>query len=206
MSPSLCRAVQAVLSIPLPGNRERRFLEDEIAKKAEIRRLARHIGGYPDRFDPLFQRAETRLWAREYVAGLGERDWQRLTVAEGAKGRRVFDFAFLRGVAKRGGLPGRDAWLMVRRSLDQTPEIKYYLSNAPADVDTERMAVVGSERWRVESAIKEAKSQTGLDESEGRNWKHWHHHTTLSMLAQAFLTCARVTGAYNLSQKGSFGR
>jgi SRSO17 transposase len=127
------------------------------------------------------------------AARLSEKDWRRIAVATGTQGRRVFDFAFLRVVEKRRGLPGRDAWLMVRRSLDQTPEIKYYLSNAPAGVDRERMAVVGSERWRVEGAIKEAKGQTGLDESEGRNWKHWHHHTTLSMLAHALLCCARVS-------------
>lgn len=121
------------------------------------------------------------------------RDWRRYTVAQGTQGRRVFDFAFLRVVEKRDALPAGDVWLMVRRSLDQTPEIKYYLSNAPVDVDLQRMAVVGSERWRVEGAIKEAKGQTGLDESEGRNWNHWHHHTTLSILAHAFLTCARIT-------------
>ncbi|MBM4030124.1 MAG: IS701 family transposase [Planctomycetes bacterium] len=130
---------------------------------------------------------------------LAEKDWRRIAVAQGPEGRRVYDFAFLRVVEKRGGLPGRDAWLMVRRSLDQTPEIKHYLSNAPRNVDLERMAAVGSERWRVDGAIKEAKGQTGLAESEGRNWKHWHHHTTLSMLAHAFLTCARVSWAQTYS-------
>lgn len=124
---------------------------------------------------------------------LGERNWTRIAVADGTQGPRVYDFAFLRVVEKRAGLPARDAWLVVRRSLGQDVEVKYFLSNAPADVDVVRMAGVASGRWRVEAAIKEAKGQTGLDESEGRNWNHWHHHTTLSMLAQALLTCARVT-------------
>ena len=121
--------------------------------------------------------------------------WRRIQVGEGTVGRRVYEFAFRRVVERRGHRPGREAWLMVRRSLDQEPEIKYFLSNAPATTDRERMAVVGSERWRVESCVKEAKGQTGLDESEGRNWNHWHHHTALSMLAHAFLTCARVRWA-----------
>jgi len=150
--------------------------------------------GRPRRKARLARKSERSVAVAEWAKGLGPRAWHRYTVAEGTKGRRVFDFAFLRVVETRR-LPARDGWLMVRRSLDQTPEIKYYLSNAPADVDRHRMAVVGSERWRVESAIKEAKSQTGLDESEGRNWNHWHHHTTLSILAQVFLTCARITWA-----------
>ncbi len=124
-----------------------------------------------------------------------DRAWQRIQVGEGTLGRRVYEFAFRRVVERWGHRPGRAGWLMVRRSLDQEPEVKYFLSNAPATVERERMAVVGSERWRVESCVKEAKGQTGLDESEGRNWNHWHHHTTLSMLAHAFLTCARLRWA-----------
>ncbi len=149
--------------------------------------------GRPRKRPRLARKSDKSAPVAKLAARLTKGDWRRITVAQGSQGRRVFDFAFLRVVEKRCGLPGRDAWLMVRRSIDQSPEIKYYLSNAPADVDLERMAAVGSERWRVESAIKEAKGQTGLDESEGRSWKHWHHHTALSMLAHAFLTCARVS-------------
>jgi SRSO17 transposase len=136
--------------------------------------------------------SEPSVKVADLAAGIPRRQWQRLAVAEGTKGLRAYEFGFRRVVEKRNKLPGDDVWLMVRRTLDQIPEIKYYLSNAPAAVEPLRMAVVGSERWRVESAIKEAKGQTGLDESEGRNWNHWHHHTTLSMLAHTFLTCART--------------
>jgi SRSO17 transposase len=127
----------------------------------------------------------------DLVAGIPRRKWERLAVAEGTKGIRAYEFGFRRVVEKRNRLPGDDIWLMVRRSLDQAPETKYFLANAPSKAEQLRMAVVGSERWRVESTIKEAKGQTGLDESEGRNWNHWHHHTTLAMLAHAFLAFAR---------------
>jgi len=148
--------------------------------------------GRPRKKTRLSRESRRPATVKRLAANLRRNDWQRFMVADGTKGRRIFDFAFLRIVEKRKRLPGRDAWLMIRRSLDQTPEIKYFLSNAPADAEKERMMVVGSERWRVENCIKEAKGQTSLDESEGRNWNHWHHHTTLSMLAHAFLTCARV--------------
>lgn len=118
--------------------------------------------------------------------------WHRIRVAVGTQGPRLYEFAFLRAKPKRAGKAAVDRWIMVRRSLDQQPEIKYYISNAPVDAAEETLAIIGSERWRVEGAIKEAKGQTGLDESEGRSWRHWHHHTCLSMLAHTFLTCARL--------------
>ena len=118
--------------------------------------------------------------------------WHKIRVAVGTQGPRLYEFAFLRAKPKRDGEEAADRWIMVRRSLDQQPEIKYYISNAPADAAEESLAIIGSERWRVEGAIKEAKGQTGLDESEGRSWRHWHHHTALSMLAHTFLTCARL--------------
>ena len=39
-------------------------------KKAEIKRLAKHIDKYEERFAPVFRRKETRHWAREYTRGL----------------------------------------------------------------------------------------------------------------------------------------
>jgi len=141
----------------------------------------------------LARKSERSVPVAQWIQEFGSRDWQRIQVATGTQGPRIYEFAFLRVVEKREGLPAGDAWLMARRSLGQTPEVKYYLSNAPSDVERIRMAIVGSERWRVEGALKEAKGQTGLDQSEGRNWKHWHHHTTLCMLAHTFLTCARVS-------------
>ena len=66
----MAKATQPVLSIHLPGNMHGRFLEGKIVKKAEIQRLARYLGDYQDRFDPLFPRTQMRHWAREYVGGL----------------------------------------------------------------------------------------------------------------------------------------
>jgi SRSO17 transposase len=35
---------------------------------------------------------------------------------------------------------------------------------------------------------QQLKEELGLDHYEGRSWIGWHHHTTLVMLAHAFLT------------------
>src|SRR5260370_17195777 len=43
-------------------------------------------------------------------------------------------------------------------------------------------------RWKIEQDYQQLKEELGLDHYEGRSWIGWHHHTTLVMLAHAFLT------------------
>jgi SRSO17 transposase len=118
--------------------------------------------------------------------------WQSLTVAEGEKGLISYDWACQRVVESRDGLPGPDAWLIARRSLNDPTDIAYYLSNAPADTPLLRLAQVVSTRYTVEQCLAEAKSETGLDEYEVRYWHSWHRHITLSMMAHVWLAAIRL--------------
>lgn len=120
------------------------------------------------------------------AAHLTDADWQLLTVAEGAQGPRTYLFAAQRVWESRDGLPGRECWLVLRRNPDGS-ELKYYLSNAPADTPLLTLAQVGAKRWPVETEFQTEKGETGLDEYEVRSWPGWHHHITLSLLAGAFL-------------------
>lgn len=113
-------------------------------------------------------------------------EWHELTVAEGAQGPRIHQFAALRVWESRDGLPGRACCLLLRRDLDGS-EVKYYLSNAPADTPLLWLAQVGAMRWPVETEFQTEKGETGLDEYEVRTWLGWHHHITMALLAGAFL-------------------
>jgi len=125
------------------------------------------------------------------VASWPEHRWQRLTVAEGEKGQVAYDWACQRVVESGDKLPGRDAWLIARRSLKDPHEIAHYLSNAPVDMPLLKMAQVASLRYTVEQCIEEAKGETGLDEYEVRYWQSWHRHITLSMMAHTWLAAIR---------------
>ncbi len=125
------------------------------------------------------------------VAALPAGAWRRLTVAEGSQGPRVYEYAEVWGWFSEEGLPGPRERLLVRRSLGQEPELKYHRSNAPAEVPLLKLAQVRATRWTIEEDIKSGKGQCGLDEYETRGWLGWHHHTTLSMLALAFLVLQR---------------
>jgi hypothetical protein len=52
----------------------------------------------------------------------------------------AFEFAAVRVWAVRHGAAGPPIWLLVRRSLEATPEIKYYVSNGDAATPREVLA------------------------------------------------------------------
>jgi SRSO17 transposase len=120
------------------------------------------------------------------AADLPATAWHTLTVAEGAQGPRQYQFAALRVWESRTGLPGRASWLLCRRNLDGS-ELKFYLSNAPADTPLLTLARVSAMRWPVETEFQTEKGEIGLDEYEVRSWQGWHHHITMSLLDGAFL-------------------
>ena len=129
---------------------------------------------------------------RQIAARLPARAWQRATIKEGSKGPIEADFAGVRVTRARRGRPGLAGWLIVRRSLTETPEVKYFLSNAPASCPQATLVRVSGLRWPVETALEEAKGELGMDHYETRTWRGWHHHMTQTFLAHHFLVRLRL--------------
>jgi SRSO17 transposase len=127
----------------------------------------------------------------ELAARLPAEAWQRLQVREGAVGPLVFEFAALRIWAVRHRKPGPPLWLLIRRSLEETPEVKYYVSNADAETPLKILALVACSRHRVEEFFEDGKGYLGMAQDETRSWAGWHHHMTLVGLAHLFMTLAR---------------
>jgi SRSO17 transposase len=117
--------------------------------------------------------------------------WQAYQIQEGAKGPLIALFAFVRVVLVRDGLPGAEVWLVLRRSLGDRPQLKTYLSNAPATTPHTTLVRQSGMRWPVEAAILECKSEVGMDQYEVRGWRGWHHHLTMTLLAHHFLVRQR---------------
>jgi SRSO17 transposase len=125
------------------------------------------------------------------AAGLPSSAWQALRVREGALGPLVFEFAAVRVWGMRHRKPGPPAWLLIRRSLGEEPEIKYYVSNAGAETPRTTLALVACTRCQVEEFLEDGKSYLGMAEYETRSWVGWHHHMTLVGLAHLFVTLVR---------------
>jgi len=139
----------------------------------------------------LVPRAPTPQWVDQLAAAVPLDEWHPYLIQEGSTGPLVAAFAFQRGVAVRAGLPGTDVWLVFRQGLGENPELKVYLSNAPAHTPVTALVRVAGMRWPIETAFEESKEGVGLDHYEARSWLGWHHHMTLCLLAHHCLVRAR---------------
>jgi SRSO17 transposase len=126
------------------------------------------------------------------AASLPAGAWQALKVREGACGPLVFEFAAVRAWAMRDRKPGPPVWVLIRRSLGATPEIKHYISNGDAETPLKVLALVACTRFRVEEFFEGCKSYLGMAQYETRSYAGWHHHMALVALAQLFITLTRV--------------
>ena len=139
-------------------------------------------------------RVPKRPWQRvdAWVASRDEGEWTEIDVRDGAKGPLLVE-AITRRVA--GRTPRRqqghpEILVVIRyRDRDNAKVVKtdYHLSNASPDTPPEQFARVAKAENRIEECIRRSKSEAGLADYEVRNWKGWHHHQTLSLIATWFL-------------------
>ena len=127
-----------------------------------------------------------------WAAGVPPEAWHRLSAGEGAKGPRLYDWAYL---PYRGAPPGWATGLLVRRKLDEPDELTFHLTLAPEGTDLATLVRVAGTRWTIEACFEAAKGEVGLDEYEVRSRTGWHRHVTLAMLAHAYLAVVREAAA-----------
>jgi SRSO17 transposase len=83
-------------------------------------------------------------------------------------------------------LPGKETFLILRKNEGEK-EIKYQLSNAPADTSIERLGQMSCSRYWIERAFQDAKGNAGMADYQVRSWTGWHHHMVMTMLAMLFI-------------------
>jgi SRSO17 transposase len=140
-----------------------------------------------------------RPWQRvdAWRDSLAENAWTRISVRDGEKGPLEVEVATCRVQAKISQRAMEyEETLVVIRSLDDEGVTKYdfYFSNAPRGTAAKEFARVALAAHRIEEAIKRSKSETGLSHYEVRNWRGWHHHQVLSLVATWFLVCESHRG------------
>ena len=115
---------------------------------------------------------------------LHQQDWQRLSMSEGTKGPRLFDWAVV-PILHQWEDDGRH-WLLIRRSLTDPNEKAYYFVFAPKGTTLPEMVAAIGARWHIEEDFENAKD-LGLDHYEVQCCIGWYRHITLVLLALAYL-------------------
>jgi SRSO17 transposase len=125
----------------------------------------------------------------DWLEDVPAKAWRRLSAGDGAKGPRLYDWAYLpyRSLAAEGWQKG----LLIRRSLAEPDKLAFYLTLAPAATSLAELVRVAGTRWMIEACFEAAKGEVGLDQHEVRSWTGWHRHVTLAMLAHVYLTVVR---------------
>lgn len=123
------------------------------------------------------------------ISELPTEAWQPLSAGEGAKGQRLYDWAWV--PLRHQTAEGFSRWLLARRSLRDPQNIAYYFAHARTGTTLAELAAAAGLRWTIEECFLRAKDDLGLDHCEARSWHGWHRHMSLVMAAAAFL--ARVT-------------
>lgn len=138
-----------------------------------------------------------RIEAEQVEASmLPEKEWQRISMSEGTKGPRMFDWAVL-PILYQWQDDGQH-WLLIRRSLTVPQEKRYYLVFTSPTTTLQEMVQALGARWHIEEGFANAKD-LGLDHYEVRSFVGWYRHVALVLLALAYLAgiCAteRVSAA-----------
>ncbi|MDR7302769.1 SRSO17 transposase [Haloactinomyces albus] len=135
--------------------------------------------------------------ADHLVARAPEQAWKRRSAGDGAKGRRLYDWAVAELPVDDDTTPaGWQRWLLVRRQItseDTEPEPACSLCFAPAGTTDDELVSVAGARWAIEECFQTAKNEVGLDHYQVRRYDAWYRHITLAMLAAAFLAVTAAT-------------
>lgn len=128
--------------------------------------------------------------ADRIVDRLPARSWNRRSGGAGAKGQRLYDWAWLPITAPDDETSGHH-WLLVRRRI-RDGELAFYRCWAPHPVPLSTLVRVAATRWAVEETFQSSKATVGLDQPQVRRWNSWYRYITLAMLAHAILTVITV--------------
>lgn len=128
-----------------------------------------------------------------WVAAQPDAAWARCILRNGTRGPLSVDILHQQVWLWDGKEARVHHWhLIVRREVDSPNTLKYSLSNAAADTPLQTLAERQGQRFWIERAFQDAKSEAGLADYQARKWSSWHHHMALVSMALQFMLEERV--------------
>src|SRR5919205_584811 len=133
--------------------------------------------------------------AKDLAQKLPTNAWHTVTWREGRNTPLASRFAAVRvRPAHRDtdrAEPWPEEWLLAEWPAGEREPTTYFLSSLPVDVTLTDLVTAAKARWRIERDYQELKQEIGLGHYEGRGWRGFHHHASLSIAAYGSLVAER---------------
>jgi SRSO17 transposase len=160
---------------------------------------------------PVMPRRTTKrqpMSVKALALSLPAQAFQTISWREGTNEPLVGRFAALR-VRHAGGNAGRARlrpleWLLIEWPAHEQEPSKYVLSTLPEDTPINELVGAAHQRWRIERDYQDLKQDFGLGHYEGRGWRGFHHHASLSIAAYGFLMTERLIADKPVGGKKNF--
>jgi SRSO17 transposase len=139
-----------------------------------------------------YQSDQDGVEVESLVNAASQKQWKKVTLRKSTRGELKV-LAFRQEVYVWDGKSKVKRWtLIATKSLGKNPDRKISLCNAPKSVTLTRLGWMQRQRYWVERAFEDAKSECGMADYQVRKWKAWHHHMALVMMAMLFMLSERI--------------
>ena len=134
-----------------------------------------------------------RVSVATLARSLPKHAWRTITWREGSNARLRSRFARVRVhvAPMQGEARFAEETLLIEWPKDEAAPTKFWLATVDRDMPLSALVDLAKLRWRIERDYQELKQEIGLGHYEGRTWRGFHHHGTLSIAAYGFLISER---------------
>ena len=134
-----------------------------------------------------------RVSVEALALSLPKHAWRTITWREGTNEKLQSRFARMRvRVAPiRGEARFAEETLLIEWPEGEAKPTKFWLATVDRKMPFRRLVDLAKLRWRIERDYEDLKQEIGLGHYEGRGWRGFHHHGTLSIAAYGFLISER---------------
>ncbi|GDY13332.1 hypothetical protein LBMAG53_22100 [Planctomycetota bacterium] len=168
---------------------QRMYLEDP---KPVVPAPTGRRGRQPKRLVTSITSTKVADWAQAQKPGA----WQRLQVRHATLGPIIVEALQHRvWLWDHDEANARQWTVLVVRDPNDHKEIHYALTNSAAETRLLDLVRIERQRFWIEHALGDAKSELGLAHYEVRTWVGWHRHMTLCMMASLFALEERIRQA-----------
>jgi SRSO17 transposase len=136
-----------------------------------------------------------RVSVKDLALSLPQHAWRTITWREGTNEllRSRFARVRVRVAPIRGAAKCAEETLLIEWPPGEAKPTKYWLATVDQNMSFRDLVDIVKMRWRIERDYHDLKQEVGLGHYEGRGWRGFHHHGTLSIAAYGFLVSERDT-------------